>query len=605
MFKKGFKNFKRKNIAVALLLSCSLAFSGFCTFPASTVYAEGETTDEEKETEDEEDNILKAKTGRIAFWEWKRITSVKDVFGDNKYHPILFASNKQVPGSTNHAFLSSYTNRNYTFLPTKTINANNFKDEFSTVSSNPESEVGYEGFYGRYESEAHSPSYYFNATESIYYINTDVGKKGISHADFSANRFFTYGDSMGVPWVRAAYFGPDGGRTMISICFPKKQLSNGECGVWQPNSSDYYFDVRAMAEDEKGKNKEPTLCITHKQTRDEHYGDIWHLVYAGGWWYIMSYNDVYRNEVCYDKFGANILNGQTDYSFLSLFAGSKYNIIPQGSKSPCLNRSDTYYGWMAYVGTPHLMTSLQSQTVTAPQVMPIDSGVFMGTGDDDDSTKDDENGSAEVSDGIVLPKGQTLTIDGGTVYVSTNFINNGKIIVKNGGTLLVKNGGCISPYTKNCAGQGTIECDGGNIIVMDGGKIYGFCTGVSKTSNPYNEKNAPLRIVGGGTLINYGQVSLTYGVVGNGSKIELRNTGSLELGVNRQDQLEFMATHPNNKGLSDPANYPEGQKTIGLFGINGEKALVIKEKNATFKHAGKDNVELAPSDRVEVVVPNY
>ena len=611
MYKKGLKNFKRIKVIVALLLAGSLAFSGsyksFST-PASVVYADGDTTEAagtegsgETKTEDEEDNILKAKTGRIAYWEWKQVTSVKDTFADNKYHPILFASCKTVPYSNyNHAFLSSYSDRDHVRLPTNTVEANNFKDEFPSVENNPEKEVGYYGHYGKYSYEAHSPSYYFNATRSVYYLNTQTGKNGISDSDFKSKRFFTYGDSMGVPWVRAAYWGPDGGRTMISICFPKKQLSNGECGVWQPDNKDFYLDVRGWGDDDIGKNREPTLCITHNQTRDDHIEDIWHLVYSYDAWYILSYNDNYRNEVCYDNFGANILNGHTDYSVLSLFAGSYYSIIPQGSKSPCLSREDTYCGWKIFEGFPHLMTSLESQTVTAPEVMPIDAGVFMGAGDDED-----DNGTPELSDGIVLPKGQTLTIDGGTVYVATNFLNNGKIKIINGGTLIVKNGGCISPYTKNCAGEGTIECDGGNIIVMEGGKIYGFCTGVSKTSNPYNEKNAPIRIVGGGTMINYGTAVFTYGVIGKGSKIENRNKGVLKFGYNRIDQLEFMNRSPKNMGLSDPANYPEGKVTIGLFGIGSDKATVYNEKAATFEHKGKNSADVAPSDRVDIIVPNY
>ena len=224
----------------------------------------------------------------------------------------------------------------------------------------------------------------------------------------------------------------------------------------------------------------------------------------------------------------------------------------------------------------------------------------MGAGDDED-----DNGTPELSDGIVLPKGQTLTIDGGTVYVATNFLNNGKIKIINGGTLIVKNGGCISPYTSNCAGEGTIECDGGNIIVMEGGKIYGFCTGVSKTSNPYNEKNAPIRIVGGGTMINYGTAVFTYGVIGKGSKIENRNKGVLKFGYNRIDQLEFMNRSPKNMGLSNPANYPEGKVTIGLFGIGSDKATVYNEKAATFEHKGKNSADIAPSDRVDIIVPNY
>ena len=634
MYKKNLTKNKRKNIVVALALAFSLSFSGsYIEIPKvseSDIYAAGEeevsgTGVGDAVTEEAEDNILKAKTGRIAFWEWKEITNVKTTFSDNKYHPIMFASVK-TNSFGRHPFLSSYSNRDYVYLPTNTSRLNNYKDDFNSVKNNPETENSYYGYYGKKTNEAHSPSYYFNATESVYYLNTLTGKNGIPDADYNSKRFFTFGDSMGVPWLAAVNWGPDGGRTMMSICFPKKQLSNGEAGVWQPNDKDYYLDVRAYAEDEKNKNMEPTMVISHKKSRleDNVPQDVWHLVYVGSigsdstkssMWGLLAYNDSYRNDVCNDSFGSNIINGNTDYSFFTMFADYYYNIIPQGSKSPCIGRTGTHYIWKAYEGFPHLMTSLESMTVKAPEVMPIDAGVFIGAGDDEN-----DNGTAEKSDGIVLPKGKTLTIDGGTVYVATNFLNNGRIKIKNGGTLIVKKGGCISPYTKNCEGEGTIECDGGNIIVMEGGKIYGFCNKGNSTSNYYNITNAPLRLVGGGTMINYGTSIFTFGVIGKGSKIENRKNGVLRFGYNRVDELEFMDRNPNNISLSDPANYPDNMRTIGVFGIGSfvkatdkssvgfkttEKATIYNEKTATFDHKGKGGLELAPSDRVDIIVPNY
>ena len=614
MYRKGLIKTKKGKTALALLLALGLAFSNVSGYSdASSVYAAQTGTTESGSTggeageqpAEEETDILKPKTGTVSFWEWKRVDIIKDALGDNQYHPILLASVKNYY-SGYHPFFSSYSDREHVFLPTITTRANNFTSEFGSVKGNPEKETGDSGFYGKRDGEEHSPSYYFNAEENVYYVNTYTGKKGITDAEFNSNRFFTYGDSMGVPWIRAAHWGSDNGRTMVSICFPKKQLTNTEALMYQPDKNDFYLDVR-------GYESEPTNCITHGQVRDEYPMDIYHLVYNNKMWRVVSYNDDYRNGCAYDEFGSNILNGETDYGYLTMFLEKDYSIIPQGSKSSCLGRADCHYIFHMFVGTPHFMTSLESQKVEDGRLLPLEPGVFR-----------DNDGLAAKSDGIILPKGETLTIDGGTVSVTTNFINNGTIEVKNGGTLIVKKGGCISPYTKKCDGEGTIKCDGGSVIIMEGGSIYGFCNGDNPNnwSSSYNTSNAPLLLTGGGTLVNYGKLVLTYAVVGNGCKIENRKMGSFNLGYNRTDPLEMLAVRPSTVAKVDLTKYPN-LSPVGLYGIGSDKATVINEKTAYFEHSINrqvqkatqdpknptqtvtETVDLAPEDRVDIIVPAY
>ena len=596
MIKKGLLNLGRKGaIKAVLTVSLMMLSASFSYADIPAVYADNtdntdniadntadntadnaadNAADKDDTEEVQESDILEPKLGRVEFWDWKRLTSVKEAFGDNKYHPVLFLSLRD-NSYGKASFLSSYSDRSHVYLPTYTNRWNSFSDQFPSVPGNPETTVsGKFGYYGRTSSEAHSPAYYMDAEETIFYHLSEKGRKGLDVKYRDQNRFFTTGTSMGVPWLKVSQWGPDGGRTMVYMCFPKKELSGGEAMLYQPDSSDYFLYVAAQPG--PGTSRwEPMLYATHTQDLSPAQ-DNWHLITYDhskrgvaanhNVWAIVGLNNSYENSVSQTSWGANILNGNDDSCVLTMFRDKDIEIIPQGTKSdPMYKRYTTDYLWYPYVGTPHLFTSLVTQTIEEGKILPITAGTYMEQKKDDDKDK----GSPSKTEGLILPKGETLTIDGGTVYVDTNFIHNGKIRIINGGTLVVKKGGCISPYTDQCAGEGTIECDGGNIVVMPGGRIYGFCTGITKTSNPYNQTNAPLRLVGGGTMINYGTVVLTYGVVGKGSKIEVRKDGELKVGYNRKDALEMMANNPGNIGTSDPANYKGNGTTIGLFGVGG------------------------------------
>ena len=713
MIRKGLLNLSKKSVLKAVLsVSLMMLSASFSYADIPAVYADDEVEDtkdkDDGDDEVEESNILDPELGRVEFWDWKRIRNIKEVFGDNKYHPILFLSLRN-NSYGKASFLSSYSDRNHVMLPTYTNRYNMFTDAFPSVPGNPETTVGGDyGYYGRNNNEAHSPAYYMDAEENFYLHLSEKGRKGLDIKYRNQDRFFTTGTSMGVPWLKASQFGPDGGRTMMYITFPKKELSGGEAMLYQPDSSDYFLYVGAIC-GPGGSRSEPTMYASHNQNTSPAQ-DNWHLIayspekrgIAGGdtVWALVGLNNDYVNSVAETSWGNNLMIGHDDACVMTMFRDKKIEIIPQGTKSdPMKKRDTTDYLWYPYAGTPHLFTSLVTQTIEEGKILPITAGTYM------EQKKDSDTSSVSKTEGLILPKGETLTIDGGTVYVDTNFIHNGKIRIINGGTLVVKNGGCISPYTDQCAGEGTIECDGGNIVVMPGGRIYGYCTGIDKnSSNPYSQTNAPLRLVGGGTMINYGTVVLTYGVVGKGSKIEVRKDGVLKVGYNRKDQLEMMYNNQNNYGLSDPVNYPENAKTIGLFGIGGyfgepkvdpyvqayknsksgihinnrigksstsntsddrsqyittvcttslstttvggstgnvvtipgvgdvrkatsediqkidtsesekirfhtdsdyEKATVIVEKTATFDHKGKDGLDTAPEDRVNIIVPEY
>ncbi len=647
MIKKELINFSKKHskkaLATALLVMLSASFSAPMTAPvmaASTGSTEKGTegstekstegsTEKSEEKPDEEEkksdsNILQANLGRVEFWEWKKLDQVKDAFGDNKYHPVMMISGKQMYNGR-YAFISSYSNRNHVFLPTYTNKVNNFSNDFPAVPGNPESTAGGDfGYYGRHDNEDHSPAYYFDAEENYYMHLSSWGYKGMSREDFDSERFFTTGTSMGVPWMKVANWGPDNGRTMMYITFPDKELSGGEAAVYQPDGDDYYLYVRSLV-GPGGSRSEATMCATHYEMFDEskkhdiYPQDVWHLVHGkhtlkngpiafeGTYWFLVGYNDSYENSTAYDKFGANLINGATDYSFFTMFRDHKASnadrgieIIPQGSKSACLQRTTTDYYFNAFVGTPHLFTSINTQTVPEGKLFPMTAGTYM-------PADTNENGETEVSasEGLILPKGQVLTIDGGTVSVSCKLINNGKIVVKNGGTLIVKDGGCIMPYTKLCDGEGTIECNGGNVIIMEGGSIYGFTTGVSTKSNPYSQTNAPIRLTGGSTLINYGNLSFTYGVVDNGSKIENRKNGRLNIGYNRHDPLELNPNLSNYLSKSSPANYPQGQATIGLFPLKTMSSSSSLDSSGVVKSEKTATIVGSEDCHISIITPEY
>ncbi|SER15539.1 hypothetical protein SAMN02910369_03146, partial [Lachnospiraceae bacterium NE2001] len=262
-----------------------------------------------------------------------------------------------------------------------------------------------------------------------------------------------------------------------------------------------------------------------------------------------------------------------------------------------------------------------------------------------------------------LPEDYTIEIDGGTVVVSGNLINNGTIKIKNGGTLIIKDGGCISPYLSTK--QGTIQCDDGNIIIMPGGRCYCFDN---------DEGKMPLSLSSGSTLINYGGLYVTTASIAKGCKIENRQNGNFTVGYTIKDTTSMMYNHEDNIELRDGLTadnisiqvsvnfqnqdvsywlyqnkkllkqsqlksedtdsfasitrkysgdvdaipgeeliqffsehgYLEGLSCAGgIYGMNGEKATVVNEKTATFTHVSVKGEDIAPASRVDIITPEY
>jgi hypothetical protein len=205
------------------------------------------------------------------------------------------------------------------------------------------------------------------------------------------------------------------------------------------------------------------------------------------------------------------------------------------------------------------MTALKTQTIKDGKLMALNGGMFASAKDDDGDGVSD----AGFTDGYILQKDKILTIDGGTVTVGTNFINNGKIVIKNGGTLLIKSGGCMYPFMDNTLGN--IECNGGNIIIMEGGKLY------SLTDKADLNNSATLKLTGGSTLINYGGLAVTRATMDKGSKIENRNKAVLYAGVNRKDELVFLDKCTLNKSNMQNLEWisSDSSRSVDLLGATG------------------------------------
>ena len=548
MYKKGIKNFKRKKAALALIIGASMLFSGLNIPAADTVYASNDVTESTEESTEqpktvEENNLLKGKTGRVDFWDWKEISNMdqfKEVFYDNKYHPIMLATGVGNVGTDfaykeKHFFMNAVVDRNHVALPERTISRNNgFKTEFETIKINVDLGQYYGGYTSSYEN--HGPTYYFNQYENLY-LKMHCKTK-ISDSDFKSRRFFTKGDSMGVPWVRQ--FRISGDKAAISFCFPKKVLKAEEALVYQPGGSDWYFYSAALPEDREDNDDVEPILYMHHSPEESAGQDYWHLVNKNNRWYLAAFNNNNDNNICDDNWGEGVTYPATDYVYWTMLLDMPYELIPMGSvashdKQPLCTRSsiekNRFFSYKLFVGTPHLFTSIETQTIPAGKLYPMTSDAFIPA---ENAEKGDTQ--AAKSEGVILPEGNVLTIDGGTVSVSCDIINNGKIVIKNGGTLIVKNGGTISPYTSLSSG-GTIECNDGNIIIMEGGRIYSLTDkeNIEKATEP------SLKLEAGSTLINYGGLAVTTAEIDAGSKIDNRAKSVFYAGVTRSDKMEMFS----------------------------------------------------------------
>ena len=389
-----------------------------------------------------------------------------------------------------------------------------------------------------------------------------------------------------------------------------------------------------------------------------------------GRWTLRGGLDPYSDYLCYYNGYIQSIGGEY---FLTGATGDNYNnedtfelggerIFPDDSKArnslgslgKAKNISNNFY-W--YVGIPYTFAALRGEggdaktgegsTITIPA-----GSTFIVK----DSTYIDASGNISKSEGVVLAEGSRIVIEeGGVLSVEGNFINNGKIINK-GGTILVKEGGTISPYLNTS--EGIIECDkasgsgrSGDMIIMPGAKV--FCL---VDSDSYEKKNAEpaLKLTGGGTVINYGALILSYAVIDVGSKIENRKNAVCFAGYNRTDitamlhrsgvnnravgkvetiPTKYMTTddsylepyHTGVRGVStieatqhESEVSEEYRKAIhDLYGkefpkteisvtwrIVYNKGTILTEKTATFNHVN-GTVDFAPTSRINLETPEY
>ena len=337
-----------------------------------------------------------------------------------------------------------------------------------------------------------------------------------------------------------------------------------------------------------------------------------------------------------------------------IFPNSEKALNSLGSMGKAKNISNKFY-W--YVGTPHTFAALVGEggdpvtgvgstlTVPAGQTLVVK-----------DTEYADASGNISKSDGVVLPEGATIVIeDGGVLSVEGNFINNGKIINK-GGTILVKEGGTISPYLTTS--EGTIECckapgsgRSGDLIIMPGGKL--FCL---VDADSYERKKAApaLKLTGGGTVINYGTLVMSYAEIDIGSKIENRKDAVCFAGYNRTSITAMLHKSGANKKSvakievipkgyvttddNDPNPYHTGvtgvatiqnnlyEREVGeqyrkaIHALTGKvipktetvmtqrivynKGTILTEKTATFNHVN-GTVDFAPTSRINLETPEY
>ena len=491
------------------------------------------------------------------------------LYKDQYFKPMNVYSYKSMP------FISTYADRKHVaYGPIRKDNYH-YYDDFPMTSVNVESDI-YNGYYGKYDSkqkqigeygdEQHSPSYYFSAGQSMYIEEDDKGKySDIPQSYFTKKKFFSMGDSMGVPWIKNFQMNSNCTNIAVTMNIPTKQLTNAEASKYTPQNGKDYFLYSATIKETGDHGYEPIMFFNKYDTDGAvSKNDYIHMKTVGkanNIWWLAKFDDNTDNEICLDCYGKGVTNNSTDMTLLTYLPkdGYQWEITFQGSWR---ERGVSTFKW--YVGTPHEMTALKTQTIKDGKLMALNGGMFASAKDDDGDGVSD----AGFTDGYILQKDKVLTIDGGTVTVGTNFINNGKIVIKNGGTLLIKSGGCMYPFMDNTLGN--IECNGGNIIIMEGGRIY------SLTDKKDTKNSATLQLSGGSTLINYGGLAVTHATIDKGSKIENRRNGVVYAGVNRKDELVFMDKQILNKKSMGNLEYitPNTNSSEELHAIFGNVVSV-------------------------------
>ena len=515
------------------------------------------------------------------------------LYKDKYFKPMNKYSNKSMP------FISTYADRKHVAYGPIRKNGYHYYDDFPMTSVNVESDI-YNGYYGKYDSgkkkigeygdEQHSPSYYFSAGQSMYIEEDDKGKySDIPQSYFTKKKFFSMGDSMGVPWIKNFQMNSDCTNIAVTMNIPTKQLTNAEASKYTPQNGKDYFLYSATIKETGDHGYEPIMFFNKYDTDGAvSKNDYIHMKTVGkanNIWWLAKFDNNTDNEICLDCYGKGVTNNSTDMVLLTYLPkdGYQWEITFQGSWR---ERGVSTFKW--YVGTPHEMTALKTQTIKDGKLMALNGGMFASAKDDDGDGVSD----AGFTDGYILQKDKVLTIDGGTVTVGTNFINNGKIVIKNGGTLLIKSGGCMYPFMENTLGN--IECNGGNIIIMEGGRLY------SLTDKADLNNSATLKLTGGSTLINYGGLAVTRATIDKGSKIENRNKAVLYAGVNRKDELVFLDKCTLNKSNMQNLEWisSDSSRSVDILAATGN-IYHVEAVNTKLFGSGYQNTKYETSVRTK------
>ena len=577
---------------------------------------QGNAGDAESE-ENKEKKPFDIKTSRVAFYEWRKVTcdNFKTIFSDNKHHLSMLIPcyyNKTVPknklyddsdgsvsangyildhnnpvafkldywvqryrGTADYVpypgepamdygltFFSTYGDDEHIFLPTEKNDSHHdeYKNTFKQAPYTPEDDkspypYSYQVYYNKSYGASHSPAYWKELEKNVF-IDQDHNGFGYDEdkqfwyienwADcFGKDRFFTQNDmSYGMPFIKAAQMSSDECKMAVDFVLENEPLSAGEVRNFQDTGKYWHLycgvpDDEPMMYMKHGDNsfKQDYLhmvcpCNPNSKTGRAEKGknkDIW---------VICAFNNNLDNDDNWCDFGTGCMTGDDDYCYLTYLPNNyKYEWIMQASKKQ--------YGtcnFMWYVGTPHVFTAIDTQTINSGDFAPFKTGDF-------------QNGDskADFSEGVMLPEDNVLTVDGGVVSIECNFINNGKIVVKNGGTLIIKKGGTISPYTKDSIG--TIECDNGSIIVMEGATVYAIKDSAVTT----------IKLTTGASYINYGTTFFTTVAIDKGSKLENRKKGVLVAGMIRKDQLAFLYESPPDKSQGRYKDSNVGYLSAGKY----------------------------------------
>ncbi|MBE5923644.1 MAG: hypothetical protein E7271_04135 [Lachnospiraceae bacterium] len=599
----------------AYLLSGIMTFSMLFGMP-STVFAtsdggtSNETTEEVEEDVNSAAKVLKDTHGRIVLWKWEKVTqsNAGDLLNDDRFHPSMLV---RMDTSGNYkGFISTYADKKHIYRGyDQTWYDSRFeklvKASKESHGSKVSSEIGNDNCYNQYDS---------------FFIKLDEQGTSLNNANvFGRDVFYTNGSNMGVPYIRAKKIG-NNLRTKLknrnTFRVDASMVLSRASAAEDPNDVSFYevmdgtlgkddFYIQKWWKGSGGEKNEPFITVT--QPGDGIYSDKYefclqpYAAEAGGrgdtWvikadlneeddsdldgldyaiapsWQNDSSQDVNGFSTTLVTKGGYLLamdvrraggNG-SELSASSYGIGARAFTTGRNIYAPGFSNAECRFTW--YVGTPYTFASLVGQggdpetgeggttIIGKGELLEISNAEYM-----------DVNNHIQRSDGLILPERAKIIInEGGVLSVTTNLINNGKII-NNGGTIIVKDGGCISPFLDTS--ESKIDCrNGGNIVVMPKGRL--FCLsdiymGDADITNLSSQTEPSLMLSGGSSLINYGLFANSYCQIDKSSIIENRGEGVIMAACKRAS---------NSKLLYDANIIVDGDYTVidGIVPIDGKK----------------------------------